>query len=276
MAIMSPTRTSHGAALEQSTFQWPTEAEQESWQVLKLRSMARWAHLEWLSVAENLRTCGIMCVTFKELPFLSARFLRHGLSIVPTSALSNSDGLYRATQLHPKPGEPFDLRCVVGKPKDASVLIDAEIHGDDRTIGLMLGYPGCCTEFFSTLWPLGYIDTTWQMALNSTHTSSPNGELTVKGDWRTNVILRWAGIRPVLHLPCSCNCRETIKLQEKWATLACSAGYFEERSFEEGFYRAPLQWRAIHGRTSIVSPFLEMTVNTDISTSEANIIFDWA
>lgn len=275
MAIMSPTRHSHGAALEQSTFQWPTEAEQESWQVLKRRSMTRWAHLEWLSVAEGLRTCGIMCVTFKELPSLSARLLQYGLSIVPTSALSNSDGVYRATQLPPKPGEPFDLRCVIGKPKDASALIDAEIHGDDRTIGMMLGYPGCCIEFFSTLWPLGFIDTTWQMALNSTHTSSPNGELTVKGDWQTNVVLRWAGIRPVLHLPCSCNCRETIKLQEKWSGLVDSTGCSEELSFEEDIFRAPLQWRAIHGRTSIVSPFLEMTVNTDISTSEANIIFDW-
>ena len=275
MTIMSPTRISHGAATEQPIFKWPTEAERDSWQVLKRGSLARWAHLEWLSVAEGLRMCGIMRVTFKELPSLSASLLRHGLAIVPTSALDAGDKGYRATQLPPKPGEPFDLRCAIGKPKDASALIDAELHSDDRVIGKMLGYPDCCTDFFSTLWSHGFIDTTWQMATNSVHSSSSSGELVIKGNWQTNVILRWAGIRPVPHLPCSCNCRGTIQLQKKWSELADYAGYSQERSFEEGIYRTPLRWRAIHGRTSIVSPLLEMTVDTDISTGEASISFDW-
>ena len=273
---MMPARISDGAVSEQSIFQWLADAERDRWRAIEQRSWTRWSHLEWLSVAEGLRMCGISRVTFQELPSLSTSLLRHGLTIVPTSALLAGDGSYRATQCPPKRGEPFDLRCVIGKPKDVSALIDAELRRDDRVIGKMLGYPDCCTELFSELWSSGFIDTAWQMAMNSTHTISSNGELTIKGNWQTNVMLRWAGIRPVSHLPCSCNCRETIRLQHKWSELSDCAGYSQERLLEEDLYRMPLRWRAIHGRASIVSPLLEMTVDTDISTSEASITFDWA
>ncbi len=82
-------------------------------------------------------------------------------------------------------------------------------NADHRTIGKLLGYPECDTEFFTKWWGR-HLDLVYPTAMGSER----DGD-TVLFDPRLNIMLRYIGIRLVMFFPHSFQCGKAIEFANK-------------------------------------------------------------
>lgn len=100
--------------------------------------------------------------------------------------------------------------------KDELVATMAAYHehkGDDRNLGLILGYPRCCVDFF----------------MKCFSADNPNPVLKPKNPY-TNLTKRNKDCVILSHFPCSSNCEESVKLAKKY--LAVISKHDEKRAEE--------------------------------------------
>ena len=78
-----------------------------------------------------------------------------------------------------------------------------------------------------------------------------------------NLLLRWLGIRPVFHLPCSFTCEASIGVAREIVAVATQIAGTEEITSIYRMLRWPIQWSALHGIAEIETPVLRIATRTD-------------
>ena len=166
---------------------------------------------------------------------------------------------YRAGSAAYVKGQPYTIRVAIAPIFSAQKFMKAWQDRDDRAIGNYLGYPPCCCRFFERVWvEEKYLDTTWPMAMSTELRADPR-EIDIAFDnHECNILLRWAGVRAVPHLPCSFNCKLT----------KISADVFNQKDRQEYVWIMeilswPVEWSALHGIARIKTPIFEISTRTD-------------
>jgi hypothetical protein len=248
---------------------WANDEAKVVWEPRISKVCACIAELEWRSILEGVRAGGLTAVAPSELETFGAMLAKHGLTVAPLEKIAAADS-YVSSGAPLREGEPFNYRCAMGRVSDVHLLESAYLSRDDEAVGLLLGYPSCCIDFFNRVWvDEHFVDTTWPMAQNTaekrsiTHTHVEIPEVS-----RCNILLRWLGPRMVFHLPCSFNCQPTVELADKFAEIARAAGFHQEMDWLEEILSWPVEWKASNGLAEITTPVGTISTVTD-ATAEA-------
>jgi len=143
---------------------------------------------------------------------------KHGLYLIKSNfkVLFADEGVYsnkgiRIPEDDPRPGMYF---AYISKDEQKAWLASYyELVQNHKDLGLVLGYPQCCVEYFCT-------------NFNPQHT---NLEIPSKNPY-TNLSKREQDLVILSHFPCSVECKESIKLGEKY--LQALYSYDKERARE--------------------------------------------
>ncbi len=259
------------AAMERLDFQlpdftrvsWTDDQARAVWEVRFAAISAAWKELEILSVANGLRQCGLVFVASSDLAARSADWLKAGLTGLPLTLTGLPQG-YTATPPDPASQLSSYYRVVVGTAPDVLEFKEAYDKSDEVTIGRLLGYPVCCSNFFKETWVGGrLIDTTWPMALATAGAIVDANSVTIEAGQASNILWRWIGLRSVPHLPCSFACSETERLGRRIMQVGKEAGCGPEMDWLWEILSWPVEWSALHGIAEIKMPILKIATRTD-------------
>ena len=239
---------------------WVSDLARKVWEPRLNRITKAWLEIEWLSVVSGIHCC-ITIASPKEFVARSGEWAKHGLNTFPLPIQTNYPYLSADVRAL---GKPFALRVVLGKPQDVSDFKSAFDAGNDREINRLLGYPLCCSEFFRETWvEQGLIDTTWPMAVATKAPLEGVRSIEVAGPPETNILWRWMGIRAVPHLPCRCDCQQSVEFGKKLMEVGSQAGYDTEMAWLLEILSWPVEWSALHGIAEIKTPVLKVSTRTD-------------
>jgi hypothetical protein len=215
---------------------WSSEETKSLWKPRVDRVNKAIQQLELTAVYKNMRRAALQ---FDYWPNNPMGFVTIG---VGTSA--KWKGIYSARGEDPKVGEAFSVRTVTTRLDLIPDFMRAWTKRDDDTIGIFLGYPPCCIHFFGETWNKGLIDPTEQMAGGDTLSISPY----------LNPLLRWLGVRPIFHMPCSFKCNSSITLGKKYMDLLPDP----EKSWALDLLSLPIKYDTLNGIGEITTPLFKL------------------
>jgi len=145
------------------------------------------------------------------------------------------------------PGEPFYwYGCITRTLEDARRFKKADIgdgkDSDHITIGLMLGFPKCCAEYFEKTFHKNY-DPIWI-----------GKEGKINGHPECNTLLRYFGARIIHHFTCSPTCEATRKIGKIWLKVMKEI----DKELTEELYEllaGPIIWSSYHGVVQVETPY---------------------
>lgn len=250
---------------------WVGDVARQVWEPRLRRITQAWFAVEWLTVAGGHRRCAVTPASTQALPRLAAEWMRHDLTALPLELLGAS-ATYTSTPAPPVLGQPFTYRVVVGRSADLRAFKRAWDQSDHAGIASLLGYPGCCYEFFRRVWiEDGLVDTTWPMAASTTGAGPSVREVEVRGPFEANILWRWMGVRAVAHLPCRFDCERSAGVARSFREAALAAGHGEEMGWIEEILRWPVEWSALHGIAEILTPILKVATRTDATAGRYTV-----
>lgn len=256
---------------------WASPGARATWEPRIRAINAAWAETELASVGE-VRKAALVVVDPARLDELSGRATGRGLLLV-TLAREGGGGSYAAAQ-PVVDGRPWRYRAVLCEPRVAVPFASAWHARDDLAMGLMLGFPLCCAQFFQRVWvEERWRDTTWPMAIVahedghgewSHHSPEPTLKLQedqdyirVTGPNECNILWRWLGPRLVPHLPCSFSCEQTRQRGQELRGVMRRAGHAQEVEWLDELLSWQVEWSAWHGVAEVKTPILKFSVKTD-------------
>lgn len=80
---------------------WASDPAREVWEPRLQQITQAWLEIEWLSVAEGVRRCGVTVVSPEELVGRAGEWVKHGLNALPVEIQGNSSSSYAATAVTP-------------------------------------------------------------------------------------------------------------------------------------------------------------------------------
>lgn len=253
---------------DETRIQWSSRRTRDLWQP-RIRAVSdAWYEIEKLSVEDGLRPAALAFVRPESLPQFMSRW-QAKLDVRVVDRVGCSDG-YSTSTAPPTGDQSWAYRVTLARDRAIGImLVDALINGDDELVGLCLGFPDCCRLFFESVWrDDDWFDPTWPMAggrdgLTEVH----------RGDdcWHTNVLLRWLGLRPVPHLPCSFDCDRSRQLALRLTRLGIAHGYGQEMEWLAEALRWPLEWSALHGVAEIVTPVVKIITTTPATAGRLTV-----
>jgi len=247
---------------------WTSDAARATWEPRMDRIARAWTEVEWRSVVAGVRRCSLTRLRPDDLAERSAAYGRYGLSVMALGLEGSSDLSYSSTPKEPEPGKPFVVCAATGPLDDVVQLSKAWRNSDHDTIGALLGYPACCRAFFQRVWvDDGCVDTTWAMATNTVAPANGEPTVDVNGPPTANILMRWATVRAVPHLPCTFDCSATAELAAALLAVGVEAGYRDEMEWIEEILSWPVEWSALHGIAEIKTPVLKIVTRTDATAS---------
>lgn len=176
------------------------------------------------------------------------RFNKDGLIFTPLRKSALYVG-YGHKHKEIKPGEPFYwYGCLTRTYKDAQKFKKADLGTDTglydhKTIGLLLGFPECCTEYFIKTYLINY-DPIWL-----------GKEGRIVGYPECNQMLRYFGAtRITSHFNCSPTCEATRKIGQLWFKIMKKI----DKNLAEELYdllATPLTWSSYHGVVQVETPY---------------------
>jgi 2-polyprenyl-3-methyl-5-hydroxy-6-metoxy-1,4-benzoquinol methylase len=242
---------------------WVSDRAREVWAPRLQRITRAWLEIEWRAVVAGLRRCAITSVSPDGLVSDAARWLDHGLAALPLE-MQGAGTSYANTAVALEAGRPFAFRTVIGRLDDLQAFRAAWKSSDETTLGLLLGYPSCCTTFFRRVWVEdAMVDTTWPMASASAAVTNGTRTVAVAGPPEANILWRWMGVRAVPHLPCRFDCQATVDLARQFLAVGREAGYREEMDWLVEILGWPIEWSALHGIAEVRTPILKVSTRTD-------------
>ena len=248
---------------------WVSDPAREVWEPRLQQITKAWLEIEWLSVAEGVRRCGVTVVSPEELIDRAGEWVKHGLNVLPVEIQGTSSSSYASTAVETELGKPFAFRIVIGVPQNTADFKQAWDATDDEEIGSLLGYPACCHQFFKQVWvEQGMLDTTWPMAAATTAPSDSVTALAVSGPPEANILWRWMGVRAVSHLPCRFDCELTVALGKQLIEVGQEHGYEREMDWLLEILSWPVEWSALHGIAEIKTPVLKVSTRTDATAQK--------
>ena len=212
---------------------WVSQQARDVWEPEIRRMSALVSDLETRSVAAGHRRAAWHTIHRDEIPDYSARMAERGLIVSPVQYVGSFEGF-----IHYTPAGDSHAYCVISRDIDtATEFREAFKAGNHIMQGELLGFPECCTAFFSEQWAVGNYDPIPQMARERFHPfSSP--------------ALRYVGLRVGFHIPCSFACEKTIDIAGKRLLLATD----DERKLLTALLSMPIEWNARHGVLQIRTP----------------------
>jgi SAM-dependent methyltransferase len=247
---------------------WTSDTARATWKPRVQRIGRAWAEVEWSSVAAGLRRCSLTRFDPDDLPALTSKYGRAGLSVMALGFEGASTSSYSSTPTPFEPGKPSVVAAAVGRIDDVVEFSDAWRESDHEDIGELLGYPPCCRAFFRRVWiENSSVDTTWAMARNTVAPTNGAHTLEVGGPGPANILWRWACVRAVPHLPCAFDCGATAELGAQLLRVGVEAGYADEMGWIEEILSWPVEWTALHGIAEVKTPILKVVTRTDATAS---------
>jgi hypothetical protein len=245
---------------------WTSETARGYWQPLIARGAEFWHRLELETVLLGQRPAGFVAVAEKNVSAVREKCAEHRMELRPLYSFTPSTG-YISDLTKQHSGSEIQM-CVVGHPNVVAQAETAFMAQQSSALGAMLGYPRCCTAFFAEVWGnQHFMDTSWMMAnrgsLPSEQGATEDRTIVISAPAELNPFLRWLGIRPVFHLPCSFTCEASIGVAREIATVAKQLGGTEEIASIYRMLRWPIQWSALHGIAEIETPVLRIATRTD-------------
>lgn len=150
----------------------------------------------------------------------------------------------------PRQDEPFLWHGVLTRnQKDGKRFKSAELKGDYKTIGQMLGHPKCCIDYFIKKSSVNF-DPIWV-----------DLEGKVNGYAECNQMLRYFGARITSHLSCSPDCKPTKEIGEKWFGIMKQI----DKKLAQELYNllsSDMVWNSYHGIAQIDTPYFLALANT--------------
>jgi hypothetical protein len=220
--------------------QWASSSIEQLWRPRLDRIQSLVHRLEIETVQQDLRA-GALISRSPGDPSWSL------LKVVPIG-VSKVEG-YSDASIFPKEGERYVIRALVVKDPIETV------PQTDEEWGKFLGYPPCCIKHFEKNWAAGNKDHLltqlgpsvfgFELPFNSTH----------------NVTLRYIGVRPVFHLPCSFDCPGTKLIHDEHKRLAVHMDH-EAWGWMETLLTMPYSVSVVKGIGEIVHPFFRLTYDT--------------
>lgn len=241
---------------------WVSKAAQEYW-APAISGLTNFLHLmEREAVKIGIKPAIIQTCSPDELPDLTANWVNAGLSVFVLDRIADTR-TYQSSTPKLRPGDPWLYRIVIGQRSAAEAILYAHRVMDSTKEGVFLGYPACCINFFQKYWvDEKWIDTTLPMAQ----------------DWRgkfvhpaNNILLRWAGIRLVSHLPCSLTCRATRSIGDANVQLAIELGFKEQIDKVIEMLSWPVEWSSLHGIATITTPVFRIVTSSDALPTERKV-----
>lgn len=265
-------------------------AQQEKYQQLFSKITEAFLQIEYLSVVEGTRDAHLMFIRPNELEGQKQRFKKYGLDIVLLNKeVDDTSGGYGNHSGDWEGNGNYTWRAIITRPenvnrwKDIWTIRTHDVYLGEYLIGRALGYPDCCSKFFTQIWiKNANIDTTWQQALCTIHKVEQDDKET----WRfpqtnithielpettpiwSNNLLRWAGMKLVTHLPCSFDCKETKRIALENLGIAAKYGFGNEYKMLCDIMDWDVTWTAQYGIATIDTPVFTIYTATDITTEK--------
>jgi hypothetical protein len=193
---------------------------------------------EYQTAVQGQRRATTAHVSIDNLQETIDRFNRDGMIFTPCRRSGFYQG-FAHQHKEVKPGDPYYwFGAVTRTVEDGLLFKEAEAKGDHQTMGKLLGYPECCTEYFTENFPVNY-DPVWLGC-----ESAPDGNPAV------NILLRYFGIRVISHLACSPSCEGSLKQGvERIEIMRGMDREGTDRLLE--FLSGPMTWDSYHGIVEI-------------------------
>ncbi len=140
------------------------------------------------------------------------------------------------------PGDPFYwYGCLTRTYEDGQKFKKADLAGDHKTIGLLLGFPKCCANYFTKAFPINY-DPIWL---------GKEGRIT--GYPECNTLLRYFGTRITHHFTCSPTCEATRKIGQNWLKVMQEIDKDSAKKLYD-LLAGPITWNSYHGVVQVETP----------------------
>ena len=208
--------------------------------------------LELLSVARGHRPCAWQAIRESTLFDFIKKCSDMGLFVLPIKRVGRWNGFIHYTP-PPEQGKDNNIYCIISKNlEDAVKFRDAHFSGDHKIQGEMLGFPACCSEFFSKQWDRGYFDMVYQSYQNSKEAHP-----------LSNPLLRYIGIRASFHIPCSFACEKTIGIGEQRISLMDK----HSRQLILFLLSLDVTWSCLHGIAEVNTDLFKIVTGT-VPTNE--------
>ncbi len=233
---------------------WVNEAARDLWGPRFARIIhARW-EIERLAVVDGVRAAAIHMLSREGLDSAIDWANAHGVRLELLRRHGMATGPYASTTRPPVPGEAQRYR--VAYVRDVA----PDWATTDDTVGVALGYPTCCRQAFDRRYygPDAWTDPTWPTFLASNEDAS--------GPPACHVLLRWAGVRMVSHLPCTFRCEATVSVAAELADVGRRHGFAEELEWIEEALSWPVTWDSRAGVLILTTPLFRLTASTDALT----------
>lgn len=250
---------------------WVSEAARDHWAPIIQACRSLIPIIEIESVAHGLRPCALIPVPLLETNDFRKKIDSHGLANAEIYRFSGATGYSSEAN----PATPNTAMVAIGTLNDVRAIKQLSDTGNTSSIGRFLGYPLCCCDFFQSNWnEKRFIDTTWPMAANtrSAIMVTPR-ELKIDEVSTNNMLLRWLGVRPVFHLPCSFDCLATREISFSLRTFAETIGYGDQMKKMHEILDWPVRWSALHGIAEIETPVFRLATKTDASAEKYIVDF---
>jgi hypothetical protein len=167
---------------------------------------------------------------------------------------------------------------VAASPETLRQASAAQTASDHETLGGLLGYPDCCARWFSSLCTsLGqsWLDPTWFIGHPSAHAAlssditQRNVPATCPAD--TNVLLRYIGLRRILHMPCDFSCPASVQRAKLLRKSMYDTGFVNESAWLDEVLSWPASWSALHGILEVKTPIFKFTTAIDATAREIRL-----
>ena len=210
----------------------------------KLGQLGRVYHeAEYDTVKKGVRDASTVHMDQHNIKKLLERFNKDGFQFTPLRISGYYQGF---SHFHPtvKEGEPFYwYGCLTRTYKDGQKFKEADLKGDHRVIGQMLGYPDCCVKYFEKTFPKVNYDPIW---------INLQGE--VQGWPECNQMLRDFGARITGHLSCSPICKATKVIGERWLDVMKKTDK-ESAGMLYSLLSQKIIWNSYHGVIQVDTPY---------------------
>lgn len=253
---------------------WRNDIAEEVWGYRIRRISNAISQLERLSVIEGIRKGCLDYLRPSQLKTMSEELAEYGLIPIAINAHPVISS-YSIRETEANDNEPVLIRVFMTKPEYAIEILKNYFKEKGNLVnGKYLSYPECCTLFFEDIWQQKrYCDTTWFMAQNTKNKEKKGNCIEIKESpiW-SNTLLRWAGVRPVFHMPCSLDCEETQELGKKIIQLGYEKGFNEEMDWLKEILSWRVKWSALHGIAMIETPLFITVTMTDTTPDKYEVI----
>lgn len=251
---------------------WTSEKNKKAWKfaIESLHSQA--LDLEIKTLVTGQRRCAWRSVHENALPDLVGEMLKLGLIVMPIRYTGIWSGFAHSSPAL-IPGQPKNVYCIITpKKEDGFNFKKAFEKSDIPAQGYFLGYPKCCREAFAKNYQAGIVDPIFQAAertIKNNIGKQINGDFATKnkinleslGHPLSNPMLRYIGLRVSFHIPCSFNCKDTIKNAEAATSLMHPAS----AKLLKYLLSLPMEWSVNHGIGILKTQFFYVIFNS-IST----------